>query len=394
MAGEVQGEGLVERNFGKKRKQELVVAAIFVLISALGLALRWRGIWYESGDFQNCLSIWMDDLKGGNGIQVLSRYNGDYNMPYVTILWMLTYLPVKPIVSIKCFSMLFDFACAAAGGALAACVGEKKEKGIFLIAYSIIFLSPVSVLNSGYWGQCDSVYVGFVLLACWCMLKEKYSLCMILWGCAFAFKLQAVFGFPILLLYYWKNRKFSFLQFFLIPVTMELLCLPAILGGCSPLVTFTVYLSQMKTFPEMYYFYPNIWTFFQDTPYYVFGKMAVAGTFVLLLLGAIWILGSKKALDTGQFLPDFLWLVMTALCFLPCMHERYGYLLEMAAIIYAVTDRRKWWIAVGTQVITLLTYAPGILDWPVIDARILAVCYLFLYGMVSFCWIDGRKRYV
>lgn len=379
-----------------REKREIAAIGIIVLASAIGLVLRWQGIWCESGDFQSCLSLWMDHLKSGNGIQVLSQYTGDYNMPYVTVLWLLTYLPVEPIVGIKSFSILFDFVCAVAGAALAVTCKKEDHNGrirTFVITYCLIFLSPVAILNSGYWGQCDSVYVAFVLLACLCMLKNKYVLCMVFWGCAFAFKLQAVFGFPILLLYYWKNKKFSFVYFLLIPITMEILCLPAIIGGCSPLITFTVYLSQMKTFPEMYYFYPNLWTFFQDTPYYVFGKMAITGTLVLLMVQAVWILGRKEELGTREFLPDFTWLVMTVLCFLPCMHERYGYLLEMAVIIYAMTDRKKWWFALGIHVIATLTYAPGILGKTLVDARILAAGYLVLYLLISYCRIYRREQH-
>ena len=66
-------------------KQEITAICIIVLASILGLVLRWQGIWEESGDFQSCLSIWMDHLKSGNGIRVLSQYTGDYNMPYVTV---------------------------------------------------------------------------------------------------------------------------------------------------------------------------------------------------------------------------------------------------------------------------------------------------------------------
>ena len=384
------------KTMGKQKrwgKQEQVSMGVLLLASVVGLLLRWQGIRYESGDFQSCLSLWMDNLKGG-GISILSQYTGDYNMPYVTVLWILTYLPVEPIIGIKSFSILFDFICAAAGGALAVtCSKNEKSSRTFVITYCLIFLSPIAVMNSGYWGQCDSVYVAFVLLACWCMLKDKHVLCMIFWGCAFAFKLQAIFGFPILLLYYWKNRKFSFLYFLLIPVAMEVLCLPAILGGCSPLITFTVYLSQMKTFPEMYYFYPNLWTFFQDTTYYVFGKMAITGTLVILMLQAVWILSEEEKLGKKQFFTYFTWILMTVLCFLPCMHERYGYMLEMAAIIYAVIDRKKWWFALGLHIIMTLTYAPGILGHALVDARILAAGYLILYMLMSYCRINRRKQY-
>ena len=150
-------------------KQEITAICIIVLASILGLVLRWQGIWEESGDFQSCLSIWMDHLKSGNGIRVLSQYTGDYNMPYVTVLWLLTYLPVEPIVGIKSFSMLFDFICAATGAAMAVTCRKENHNGsirTFVITYCLIFLSPVAILNSGYWGQCDSVYVAFVLLAC------------------------------------------------------------------------------------------------------------------------------------------------------------------------------------------------------------------------------------
>lgn len=362
-----------------------ILFVTLMIVSIVGLLLRWQGIWYESGDYTSCLSIWMDVLKNGDGLSVLAAYDGDYNMPYVTVLLLLSYLPLEPIISIKGVSMLFDIICAFAAGLLVIVCTKSKYKTVsFVLTYGAVFLSPIAILNSGYWGQCDSIYVAFVLLAVVCMLKEKHPLAMIFWGCAFAFKLQAIFGFPIVLLYYWKTKKFSLTQFFIIPITMEILCIPAIIGGCSPLVTFSVYFSQMKTFPHMYYYYPNIWTFFQDTPYYVFGKMAIVGTFVLLLIEALIILRKEETFENSHFLPKFVWLVMTILCFLPCMHDRYGYMLEMVAICYAVTNKKIWWLPIGLQVITMFVYAPGILRWHIVDARILAIGYLLLFIALSY----------
>ena len=366
------------------KTQDKYWVGILIVITLLGLWLRWQGIWYESGDFVNCLSLWMQDLDGKN-LSALAGYNGDYNMPYVTILLLLTYLPLEPIVAVKSFSILFDIICAVAGAVLVLeILGKERGKKVFITAYGLLFLAPVAVMNSGYWGQCDSVYVAFVFLACFFMLKGKYPLMMICWGCAFAFKLQAIFAFPVLLLYYWKNKKFSFVQFLLIPLTMEVLCLPAIIGGCSPARTFTIYFSQMKTFPHMYYFYPNLWTFFQDTPYYFFGLPAIAGTFVLLLLIAVRILKVYDKLDHTNFFPIFVWVVMTVLCFLPCMHERYGYMLETVAILWAVADRRKWWLAVVLQIITFLMYAPGmIVGQALVPTEMLALCYLLAYLLLT-----------
>ena len=121
--------------------------------------------------------------------------------------------------------------------------------------------------------------------------------------------------------------------------------------------------------------------------------MAFTGTLVLLMLQAKWILGEKEKLGKEQFFSYFTWILMTVLCFLPCMHERYGYMLEMAAIIYEVIDRKKWWFALGLHIIMTLTYAPGILGHALVDARILAAGYLILYMLLSYCRINRRKQY-
>lgn len=384
------------------QRKKWILSFAVMLVSALGLWVRWQGIYFESGDYRSCLSVWTQELSNGKGLRALTDYSGDYNMPYVTVLLLLTYLPIEPIIGIKSVSILFDFICAFAGAALAViCSGKSKSKTlIFLVTYGLLFLSPIAVLNSGWWGQCDSIYVGFILLAIVCLLKDRFSFCMIFMGCALAFKLQTVFALPMLMIYYWKNKKFSFWRFFLIPITMEILCLPAIIGGCSPWITFSVYFSQMKTFPEMYYYYPNFWTFFQDAPYYVFGRMAVVGTFALLLTEAALILQKEKEVQQKNFLSLFCLLVMTTLCFLPSMHDRYGYMLELAAIVYAVVEKKKWWFALILQVISLVVYAPAILRRYLLDARILAVFYLLTFAAFTYCEVkrmtkqDGGKQHV
>lgn len=360
---------------------------IFLLLSVLGLALRLCGIGFESGDWYESLSVWIKELDHG-GLQALSRYSGNYNMPYVTFLLFLTYLPIPPLIGIKCLSILFDYICAFAGGRLAVlcCSGTaaQKEK-VFLTAYGGILLAPTVIVNSSWWGQCDSIYVGFVFLALFSMLKNKTARSMVLWGAALAFKLQTVLAFPIILIYYWKNKKFSFVWFLLIPLTVEILCLPAILGGCSPLIALTTYLGQTGENQSMCYFYSNFWTFFNYAPYWVFGRMAVIGTAALLLVIAVLILCREERFDQNNFLPYFVWITMTALCFLPNMHDRYGYMMELGMILLAALDRRKWWRAIFLQIVTMILYAPVYLHrYLEHDPRIQAILWLAVYFALSF----------
>lgn len=377
---------MVKTDAAKKR------ILIFILLSLLGLALRLFGIRFESGDWYESLSVWIGELDRG-GLQALSRYSGNYNMPYVTFLLFLTYLPIPPLTGIKCLSILFDYICAFTGGRLAVlCCGETtaKKENIFLTAYGGILLAPTVIVNSSWWAQCDSIYVGFVFLALYYMLKDKTARSMIFWGAALAFKLQTVLAFPVVLIYYWKNKKFSFVWFLLIPITVEVLCLPAILGGCSPLVALTTYLGQTGENQSMCYFYSNFWTFFNYAPYWVFGRMAVVGTAVLLLLIAVLILRREERFGPDNILPYFVWITMTALCFLPNMHDRYGYMMELGVILCAAINLRKWWQAAALQAVTMTLYAPvylrRYLDY---DPRILAVIWLIVYFAVSFEMINS-----
>lgn len=375
---------------------------IFLLLSALGLALRLWGIRFESGDWYESLSVWVAELDHG-GLQALSRYSGNYNMPYVTFLLFLTYLPVPPLIGIKCLSILFDYICAYTGARLAAlCCGETRtfKENVFLTAYGGILLAPTVIVNSSWWAQCDSIYVGFIFLAVLYLLQDKTARSMLFWGVALALKLQAVLAFPVLLLYYWKNRKFSFLYFLLIPLTVEILCLPAILGGCSPLIALTTYLGQTGEHQIMCYFYSNFWTFFTYAPYWVFGRMAVVGTAALLLLIAVLAIRRERRFDAGNLLPYFVWITMTALCFLPNMHERYGYMMELGTILCAAIDRRKWWRAAALQIVTMILYAPVYLRrYLEHDPRIQAVLWMAVYFAVSFEMIrrlmdaEGEKPY-
>ena len=376
-----------------EQKRKIVLYSrivVFCLISLAGMYYRWRGIDVRTGDWTQSLSVWIAQLDKG-GLKALAEYEGNYNMPYVTYLLLITYLPIDPLYSLKALSILFDYICAFSGGVLAVmCTtnvmskAQKKEETWpqwnFLLAYGLILLSPVTIRNSVWWSQCDSIYVSFILLAILCMLKERYPISMILWGFAIAFKLQAVFALPFLLIYYWKNRKFSALQFLLIPLTNEILSIPAMIGGCSPFITIQTYMGQTELSGVMYNFYPNLWGLLPNVPYWVFSRAAIAGMVGLLGIIAVVIIRKEKQLDQSNVLLLFTWVTMTVLFFLPSMHERYGYLLEMLSVCLFATDKKKWYLPLVTHSVVIPYY------WGhfTVESRILGSIYLIAYLLLSF----------
>ena len=169
---------------------------LFFTIAAL--LVRYCLFSVESGDFKVFLKPWFEELKANGGFKALANFPGDYNAPYMTLLALLTYLPINPLYSIKTLSVLGDFLLAFSSYQLVNTLmqGKEKQKFYALLAYIVVLFLPQVILNGSCWGQCDAIYTSFILLSFHYLLKEKYTTSFILLGISFAFKLQFIFILP------------------------------------------------------------------------------------------------------------------------------------------------------------------------------------------------------
>ena len=366
-----------------KKKETKYFWCGIILVSIIGFALRWTGIRYEGVDYRECLSEWYRQLKEVGTLKALVEFEGDYNLPYATALLILTYLPVEPIIGIKLLSVIFDY---LSGGVLAAvvmdcCEFHRYKRG--LITYALVLFSPITVINSGYLAQSDGIYAALAILTFHCLLRDKPVKGMAAFGCAVAMKLQAVFAVPIMGIIYWCRKRFSALHLLWIPVTIQALCMPAVIAGCGIDIAIRVYTHLMGEYPFMYYYYPNIWTYFQNAPYYVFGRVAIAFTFGLLLLYCVLVALSKREHRTEDYLEYFVWTAMTCVMFLPCMHERYNYLAEVLILALAVIRPNMRIPALILCLVSFQCYGQGFLGYEYVSPYFLAACNLGVYIYLS-----------
>ena len=64
----------------------------FLIISLLGIYIRYQGRDAMSGDMVNCLIPWYDRIKQGGKIAMLRQQVGNYNILYQTIIVLFTYI--------------------------------------------------------------------------------------------------------------------------------------------------------------------------------------------------------------------------------------------------------------------------------------------------------------
>lgn len=368
--------------------------AIIATISTAGLILRFIGFPFESVDYEQCLSSWTEQLKAIGNISAVSAFAGDYNYPYISILYFLTLLPIPSLYSIKMVSVLFDFLEAGLLSATAMHVAEDDRRyGLGAIAYALVLFNPLAVLNSGYLAQCESIWTALGLLSFYLVIvKEKPGWGMFAFGMAIAMKLQAVFILPILLVFYFYKKKFSILHMLWIPVAIEVLCLPAIIGGSGWDSAISQYLHLLGEYPFLFYYYPNIWTFFREAPYYVFGTAAILFTFVTLLLFAVLFIKSGKKFYMQNYVQYAAWTAMTCTMLLPCMHERYNYMAEMLLPVSAIFDKKLRIPALALILISVQCIGQQFLAWAPVSYYALAAGNIIVYFYFTAHCLGGLYR--
>ena len=366
------------------KKQNFIIALFF--ISVVGLLLRWNGINFIGVDYEVCFRGWYEQLKSGGGLKGLTEFKGDYTMPYATMLLLLTHLPLNSLYAVKLLPILFDFLTSGVLTVLVMDIVTERKFFYGAVTYAMVLCCPVAVINSGYLGQCESIWAGLALLSFYLTYKDHPIGAMISLGCALSLKLQAIFILPLLLLFYMK-KKFSILHFVLIPVTIEVLCIPAIIGGCSWDISFTKYLNMTGEYPFVYYFYPNVWTFLKDAPYYVFGKVAIFSAVTVLLCFAVLFVKNKKCGIKEICLETLCFTTITCPFILPCMHERYNYLGELCLVALAVAKPKYRLAALGFIMVSTQCYGQCFMGWTYVSPYILATINLgvYVYLAINIC---------
>lgn len=336
----------------KSGKYTLIVAAVavFAAVTARALALE-----FVTDDYTNFLSKWVEYFRANGGFAGFSGEVGNYNVPYLYFLALFSYFDVSDLYLIKILSMVFDIVLA---------FGMMKLAGVFtaspkkrLAAYLITLLLPTVVMNGAMWAQCDSIYAAFAVLALWRALANKPVSAAVLFALAFAFKLQAVFLLPILLvLVIAKRMKLWHLLVF--PLTYVIIILPAVLMGRPLLSTLTLYLSQTGSVGEgLNYNAPSFFAFFTGSEdAYVWSVIGICAAALFVLGILFWVWRKRKNLNNEIILGIALLLVMGVPYLLPHMHDRYFFMADVLALMPAVLYARYFPITVCTSAASLCCY--------------------------------------
>ena len=338
---------------GLLKKPAPIVAA--VVLMALALVLRALVFGYETLDYQNFLTRWVDFFRQRGGWRALSEPVGNYNIPYLYFMALFSYSSVKDLYLIKLLSTVFDVLLAYSAMRLV----SRWQKSVWLRlgCFFTVLLWPTVFLNSAVWAQCDSIYVALALLGIDLALDDRPVLAMTCMALSFGFKLQAVFILPVCAVL-WMQGKFRWYHFLVFPAVYVLLVLPAVIIGRPFMDTVLLYFGQTGSIGTgLNYNSPSVFALIRggaDTG--AASKAGIVGAFAYMLavLGVCFI-GHRRLNDQAVFAAAVL-LAVGIPFLLPHMHDRYFYAADILTLALAFAFPVYSPAALLTEFASLLGY--------------------------------------
>lgn len=354
------------------RKNSIIIITATIII---GLAERYIGRDIVSQDMEGCLLPWFEEIKAGGGLMSLRHQVGNYGLLYQTLIALGTYVDIPAIYQYKLLSVAFDFLLAAVAGMIV-----QHERGRYgLLAAAVVLLLPTVAANSAWWGQCDAMYTTFLLLTLYTLYRGHGISAAALLGVAFACKLQTVFIVPFLLAWCVRERRFNIMYVVMPVATFWLAGAVAFCYGREWLAPALIYFGQAGEYTELHLNFPSFWLLGEKLPGFSALAFPTQRIVAVLLAVAVCCLGAYRYAVKGRRLPFYpvaAWFVWTMLLFLPAMHDRYSYPLDVLLIIAAFGSRRYIAHAVTTALVSLALYTLHVAHGEMVLALVFITAYL------------------
>lgn len=370
--------------------------------AALAMLARVNMLDFVTADYNSFLKGWLEIFREG-GFAMLAQNVGDYNLIYQYILLLITKIPLHDLYLIKLVTVAFDYALALVMMRAAGRFGGERAK---LPVLGLMLIYPTVLIDGACWGQCDSVYVFFIVLSLYLLATDRPMRSAAALAVAFAFKLQTIFFFPVVLLGL-LHKKYRLRDALVFLAAYVVTMIPALLAGKPFMEALMVYANQSmgQYYDRLTYGAPNLYMLFPMMDFstgqpfkwmrYIPGldalgvnpylnpdiypdlqHAALYACVILVLLAVIYWLAHWREI-TPEMMLDFAFFCAIFLPFvMPKMHERYFFLADVLAVLYAVRHERRRYMPLLVAGASLTSYASYLMRQVPVDQRISALMML------------------
>jgi Gpi18-like mannosyltransferase len=368
-----------------------------IALLALACVVRLLSYPFFTSDYTYFFLPWYEALRAP-GLSAFIQPFADYAPLYLYLVKLLTFIHAYPLILVKALSLAFDIVIAVTFALFVR--RSALPAGAPFLAGAVAFALPTVMANSTFWGQADAVYGAFVLLTAYAIVLAAPLWAAILFGLALAAKAQAIFFLPVFA--GWLLRRRALARYVWIPPLVFLVTvIPAWLAGGNLWYWLFVYAHQAGEYPWLSVSAQSVFAFVQ--PLHI--SAALTNVLFWAGIGAGLLISAALALYTAM-VPrlSIRTLVLISLAstlllpyVLPRMHERYFYLADLFATLYAFFAPNRWWVAMIVVLCSLISYVPflsgqiGFLHGIPMDLRVPAALLLVPVGLVIYDLVRAWK---
>jgi Gpi18-like mannosyltransferase len=327
-------------------------------------------------DFTDFTGRWFDFIQAQGGFGALKYDFANYTPPYLYLLAISSsvFSRLPDVLAVKIVAMIFDFIAAAFVYKL---VRLKFPAGsVPLFAFLAVLFAPTLFLNSSFWGQADVLYTTPLLAMLYYLLTGRERAAFIAFGLALSFKLQAVFLAPLLLILLLRGRV-SWRSFLWIPAVYLLSIIPAWLAGRPLADLLLIYTQQAGFYPALTMNAANLYQWLPGDQYELLYPAGLIWSLAVILIFVVAVYKSQVQLASPRILQLATISAVLLPYFLPKMHDRYFFLADVLAIVYAFYFPRYFFLPVLVGLTSLFSYGPFLFGREIIPLPLLAIVPIF-----------------
>ena len=326
------------------------------LTAGLALLLRASLIDGQSLDLE-AYQAWLDFIRANGGFHALEFEFSNYAPLFTYVLVVGSYLPdiVGDNVILKGASIASDFVCAYFVLRIVARRGGNQLMPVS--AFALVLFAPTVLLNGAHWGQTDMVTTAALVACLWFVLDGKPFAAMVAFGIALAFKQQALFLGPFLLLLAFK-RVIPWRHFLAVPVIYIVSIIPAALAGRSIWNLLTIYERQASDRDDLTLEAPSAWQWIPENHADILGRLALIWGISVVLLLTLLVAALPFELTQARLVALATASVLVTPFVLPRMHDRYFFAADVLSIVLVFFVPRLFAVALLVQLASLFSYWP------------------------------------
>lgn len=337
-------------------------------------------------DLHTFLYPWIDHILSAGRIKAFAVPFSNYTPPYLYLLSAASLVTTNHLAIVKSLALLSVLAAAFAVRRL---IGQRPFANE---ATLLVLLLPSILANGAIYGQCDGYWAAACVMATASAADARPRAMLVWFGVGLAFKLQAMFLAPFVLVMLLQQRV-RLIAWPLPLAIYALAMLPAWLAGWPAADLATIYLGQGEHFNTIGTA-PGPWAivaaFHAREPMAIFALgYAAAG---LASAGYVAIF-ARKRLDPMMTMRIALLSAMMVPYLLPKMHERYFLLADLLSFAIAVIacDRRSAQVFVACQLASIIAIFGSMFDFPRVAAASVVPATLAITLLLLQLRADSRQ---